>query len=254
MSLPRVFLALAGLSLLSLPGCLTPPTNDSAGEPATEDPTPTPTGGEPTPSPSPTPSPDARISNLHLWKDGCSVELWGRWQSGDDYAIDAFQVRTEAGDLIASVTYAELTFRGGMDEVWRFFDAIPFPETRYRVLFLFGDGSEHEETIDLDADLFAGPTLLGAGNVLADGPGGGLAVYVDSQISGSVQRVMVYDASSCRVHWKVFYSEPQLSPGTTTRLDVGGAFSSGEELVVTVEGVDDAANYTYYTSVHVTVP
>ena len=246
----RLLLLACALPLLA--ACTDP--SESSTQESSGDSTPTPTEGEPTPEPTGTPTPSARIANFHLWKDGCDSELWGRWNSGDDYSLEVFQVRTEAGTLVASVTYGDLSFEGGMEEVWRFFDESSFPASRYRVLFLFGDGTEHEETVDLDPTFFEGPAILSVGNVVADGPNGGLAVYVGSDISGSVQRISVYDANRCRVYWKIFYTEPQLSSGSTTRLDVGGYFASGTELLLAVEGVDAALAYTYYTTVSVTIP
>ena len=245
------FLFLLSLVALFLPACMEGERSD---DPTTEGSAESPTPTDPEPTPTSTPSPSARISNLHLWKDGCDAELWGRWLSGDDYALDVFQILTEAGETVASITYYDLTFRGGMEEVWRFFDANSFTASRYRARFLFSDGSEHEETVDLDAGFFAGPALLTPGTMLADGPMGGLAVYAASTIDASVQRVMVYDANRCRQHWKVFYSEPQLDAGGTTRLDIGGYFVAGTPLLVTVEGVDYGANYTYYTSFEITAP
>ena len=85
--------------------------------------------------------------------------------------------------------------------------------------------------------------------------GGGLTITVDSTIHGSVQRVIMYNASTfCRESSKVFFTEPRLSPGSPTQFDVGGFYPTGTELLVTVEGIDSVAAYTFYTTVTVLAP
>ncbi len=194
------------------------------------------------------------MSNLHLWKDGCSSQLWGRWTSDDDYQLDFIQLKDSDGNVVASKTYYDLTFSAGFDEAWMFFDDATFSDTQYSVFVDFASQPDATASITLDPGFYTDDSRFDPGAVLQSGPDGGLAVYVTPSFNGTVQRVMVYDDSWCRQSWKVFYTEPALSNGSSTRLDLGGFYESGTSLNLTIEGVNTGTNYTYYGTAAIVVP
>jgi hypothetical protein len=199
------------------------------------------------------------LEGLTLFKDGCDKELWGHWTNADDFAINKVDVLSKgsatsaAGAVVASVSYAVgLGFTQGFPDVWRFFDDGDFPDDSYTLVVVFADQPDLILDLPVVASFYEDDEWIDLWEWNAFDA---LKLTLRPWFNGRIQRVDVYDEDRCLMYWWTWASEPAFEPNELFDLTLPEFYpTSGTEILVVIQGLDDSLYYTFYQTMRVPIP
>ncbi len=196
-------------------------------------------------------NPDSPFINFNIWRSTDGSQLWGRWESGNNYEISQITVTYPNGQSIRKTYYETPSFNSGYDEVWFLSDNGGFTEGEYTIKFQIstGNGSTVEKTYvrTVENEIYKGTNLFTINSGEIDSFDG-LKLNITPSFNGTIQRVNVYSLEGAWLYTKTWSSGVSVTNNISSIISIGGNYTP-QTLIISFEGANNAINYMYYSAV-----
>ncbi len=200
------------------------------------------------------------FENFSLWRNVCQGQgqhLWARWHNSKSFVLEGYVISRPNHSKMTKTYYETPSFTSGLEDVWLLDDTGPNPQGIYEIemqVIINGVSRVINLNKEVSNSFYQGTPLI---NFIEAKKGDFSSVIatIKPSFNGSIRKIIVYGSDGCYKNTKLYYSEPILLKGHPQDVDLGAIVANrGEKLLLTIEGVKDDINYTYYTTIEIIMP